>query len=234
MLGRRFVLVAIALLPATGLAQQDAPPRTARLAGNVVADDTGLPIEGASVRLFGTTQTGAATDEQGQFELENVAPGSYFVTGVMAGYALGLAGQLHPAETPTLTELEADSFRHAEIRLTPLGVLSGRIIDLNGRPVQNATISVVRARSGASCSGCRTTTTTTTDANGQYRLAGLPDGRYYVMANTPSSARTPRDASRATGTSATATPAAPPTGTVREPQQPSFTAITYYPGTIFN
>ena len=191
MLGPRFVLVALALLPATVLAQQDAPPRTARLAGTVIADDTGLPIQGASVRLFGTTQTGTATDEQGRFELENVAPGSYFITGVMAGYALGVAGQRHPAETPTLIELEADSFRDAEIRLTPLGVLSGRIIDLNGRPVQNATISVVPARSRASCSACRTTT----DADGQYRLAGLRDGRYYVMASTPATASTPTGAS---------------------------------------
>ena len=234
MLGARFVLVALALLPATVLAQQDAPPRTARLAGTVVADDTGLPIEGASVRLFGTTQTGAPTDEQGRFELENVAPGSYFVTGVMAGYALGVAGQRHPAETPTLIELEADSFRHAEIRLMPLGVLSGRIIDLNGRPVQNATVSVVRARSGASCSGCRTTTTSTTDADGQYRLAGLPDGRYYVMASTPGSAGTPGNASTSNRTSAPATPAtrpSPQSVSVRGQLQPSAAAITYYPGT---
>src|SRR5688572_29324082 len=89
-------LAASALLPATVLAQQDAPPRTARLAGTVIADNTGLPIEGASVRLFGITQTGTATDELGRFELENVAPGSYFITGVMAGYALGVAGQRHP------------------------------------------------------------------------------------------------------------------------------------------
>jgi hypothetical protein len=209
MVGPRFVLVALALLPATVLAQQDAPPRTARLAGTVIADDTGLPIEGASVRLFGATQTAAATDELGRFELENIAPGSYFITGVMAGYALGVAGQRHPADTPTLVDLQAGSLRNAEIRLTPLGVLSGRIIDTDGRPVQKATISVVPARGRGPCPACRTAT----DAGGQYRIAGLPDGRYYVMASTPRPRTQPQTSSD-----------------LGLPQPPSV-ASTYYPGT---
>lgn len=195
-----------ALLPA----QQSAVAQgSSTLTGVILADDTGLPIPNASIRVFDRLVQGASSDAEGRFEITGITPGSHLVTAVTAGYALATTGQRYPSDTPSLVEFQARAVRSVEIRLTPLGVIAGTILDEQGRPVAAAEVIASRAQTRGECRDCRAIT----DRDGRYRLTGLSDGRYHVMAIAP----VPGDAQRAARSSV-----APPTG-----------AITYYPGTAF-
>ena len=100
--------VMVALGGATLPAQQPgAAPEPARLTGIVLADDSGLPIANASVRVMGGETRAAVTGEDGRFEVGSIPPGSHLVSAAMAGYALGTAGQRHPADVPTLLEFQS-------------------------------------------------------------------------------------------------------------------------------
>ena len=214
------VAVMVALGGATIPAQQAAAaPEPARLTGIIFADDTGLPISNASVRVLGREFQTTTTGEDGRFEIARVPPGSHLVAAVAAGYAVGTAGQRHPTDTPTLVEFQSRAILSVEIRLTPLGVITGTILDEQGQPAVSAEVVAARTQTRDGCNrGCRTVT----DGEGRYRLTGLRDGRYHVMAIAPAS----RGAARTTTREATSpTPGAP--SSVAPPTRP----ITYYPGT---
>lgn len=57
-----------------------------KIAGTVTDEQTGDPLPGAQVLIVGTTM-GAATNEQGQYFILNVPPGSYTVRVTFMGYA---------------------------------------------------------------------------------------------------------------------------------------------------
>src|SRR6185503_10881105 len=69
-----------------------------------------------------------------------------------------------------------------QLKLTPQSVIIGRVYDQDGDPVENAQVQVMRytyPRSGRQLS---TVGTGTTNDLGEYRVAGLAPGRYYVSA----------------------------------------------------
>jgi len=217
-----FAVTAMVVIGGTTIPAQQpgAAPEPARLTGIVLADDTGLPIANASVRVTGGETRAAVTGEDGRFEVDNIPPGSHLVSAVMAGYMLGTAGQRHPADVPTLVEFQSRSVRNVEIRLTPLGIISGTVVDEKGQPVAGAEIVVSRVHSREGCRGCRAVT----DAGGRYRLTGLRDGRYRVVAFAPP-----------TGTTAAGDAAAPvrpaPIRSQAAGVAPPARPLTYYPGT---
>ena len=59
------------------------------------------------------------------------------------------------------------------IRLTPTGAITGRVTDSEGNPVESASVSAMGGRGGGSGM---------TDDKGQFRIGGLPPGRYNVLA----------------------------------------------------
>src|SRR6185503_1926865 len=69
-----------------------------------------------------------------------------------------------------------------QLKLTPQGVIIGRVYDQDGDPVENAQVQVMRytyPRGGRQLS---TVGTGSTNDLGEYRVAGLAPGRYYVSA----------------------------------------------------
>lgn len=67
------------LVPGLALAQ------TAKISGTVVEAETGDPLPGANVRLEGTTK-GAATNQNGEYTIFQVQPGTYTVVVSFVGY----------------------------------------------------------------------------------------------------------------------------------------------------
>ena len=60
-----------------------------------------------------------------------------------------------------------------ELQLTPVGILSGRVVGPNGSPVGGSVVHVSR--------GARTLKTLTTDENGRFRFVNLENGEYSVL-----------------------------------------------------
>jgi protocatechuate 3,4-dioxygenase beta subunit len=65
------------------------------------------------------------------------------------------------------------------------GVITGRIIDSNGEPVKGATVLALSSRFGPDGRELLRSGTTSTDEKGQYRLAELIPGNYFLRASNP-------------------------------------------------
>lgn len=130
-----------------------APITTGDLRVRVRDDETGAPIEDATVRLHDRV---ARTDAAGEAGFAGIEAGHIVVSAEREGY---LRGAIE-------VELPRASAVTAELRLAPVttGDIVGRVVNASdGSPVQGATIRAP----GASA---------TTDADGYFRLAGLAAG----------------------------------------------------------
>jgi hypothetical protein len=209
---RAVALAALASMTADGLegAGRQATADMGRISGRVSAAGTGEPIPGATIRLAGTRGSRTTTsDADGYYEIEEVPPGYYLLSAVSADYAIGVHGQRDPADRPRSFELRAREFvGQVDVQLTPLGRISGRILDGEGRPAASVGVSVVRWARTVTDVPVQAGGSTRTGADGTFSISGLHAGTYYVLAGIPS----------------TPIPAAPPAPF-------GLAAVTYYPGT---
>ncbi|MCX5415565.1 S8 family serine peptidase [Streptomyces sp. NBC_00059] len=129
------------------------------LLGTVTSE--GVPVSGATVELDGPMNALADTRADGTYRLPKLMVGDYTVKVTKYGYT--------PAEsTATVTE-GATTTRDLNLTTAPTGTLSGTVRTLSG-PEAGARIEV---------SGAPADTSTTTAADGTYRLQ-LPAGSYQV------------------------------------------------------
>jgi hypothetical protein len=155
-------------------------------------------VGGARVFLFrgdDDPEYHAITDEQGRFLFADLAAGDYKLSASRQGFVetgavirrIESTDGERPGEPVTLRSGERRT--GFELRMTPAGVISGRVLDALGEPV--AGIAMAPAR--ITYSGRRRTMTgmgrhsvatsfVFTNDRGEYRLYGLLPGRYYVVA----------------------------------------------------
>jgi protocatechuate 3,4-dioxygenase beta subunit len=160
---------------------------TGRIAGRVVAADTGAPVRRADVHLI-APEAGvrrALTDAEGRFDFRDLPAGRFSLNATKTGYMTVHYGQLRAFEQGRPIELaDKQVMTRANIALPRGGVISGRITDEFGAPVTEAMISVMR-RSWANGRRRLMVAGRSTQTNdlGQYRVYGLPPGEYYVSAS---------------------------------------------------
>jgi hypothetical protein len=148
----------------------------ASVEGSVTSSATGRPIAGALVVLEGGTDSYVAqTDSAGRYQMKDVLAGSYTARSEREGF--GAAARVAPRCTVAAEAVRVD------LRMVPLGAISGRITDADGDPIPNAFVEALRY---AYPQGKRELTPVRqirADDRGEYRLAGLPPGRYFVRAS---------------------------------------------------
>jgi Carboxypeptidase regulatory-like domain len=179
-----FLIVAGALW----LSAQVVEPKGGSVAGRVVNSVTGQPLPDLHLTLSplgqGTGST-ASTDAQGNFSFGHVKPGRYTLRGSKAGYANMAYGTTEIGNRGRVLMVGPDqSVTDLEYRLTPLGVIQGKVVNRRGEPVQGVTIACGFVDSY----GAPTTMEplkNATDERGEYRLPDMPAGRYYVQAVPP-------------------------------------------------
>jgi hypothetical protein len=192
------------------------PIMNARVAGRVVDAGTGAPVAGALVMLLPVEQPfppgamaspQAPTDANGEFSLERVWAGRFRVQIQKSGFAA--ARELLDGQTLDISA--GQSIGGITFTLTRAGVIAGRIVDASGEPAAQVMVHALRRATGdtGQSSGARTMQMAQTNDLGEFRLAGLPEGRYVVIA-------TPRPQ--------------PPFAQV-SPGRSTVPAPTYYPGT---
>jgi hypothetical protein len=195
------LLAQIALLTAL-LVPLQAPPRGARITGRVI-DATGAALPNARVVAESRSSRIAivrdvTTDAVGSFVLDNIPPGSYLVRAERAGYVNDApAGYARPV--PLSINIDSGRTYPIMLRLVRTGSITGRIYDIDRRPVPRSEVLLLSARYGGF--GQRILTRVIiqspdgypaiqTDEQGEYRVTGLPPGQYYVRAAYPSPATT--------------------------------------------
>jgi hypothetical protein len=194
------VRVALALATAIWILPACAQTPAASIEGQVISLKTGAPLRDAAVTLNGPyakavldpedhplpSPVRIVSGDQGRFAFHNLAAGNYSIgaghTGFESGgyYAYHVAVELLPVG-------EGQQVRDIVIKLAPLGVIAGKVVDEAGRPLQNARITVYRYSGGewlrAIQAGEPTQFGYTNDL-GEYRAA-LRSGPYIVSAAYP-------------------------------------------------
>jgi hypothetical protein len=162
------------------------PQGTAVISGRVLTADTGRPVKRARVIVSGGGRGGrtATTDDQGRYQVAELAGGSYTVTASKTGFVDGVFGQRRPLQPGTpVVVAEAQALANVDLRLTRGGVITGRVTDEDGEALARALVTVQRYQY---LRGERQLTPAggdQTDDRGQYRVFGLPPGDYYVSAS---------------------------------------------------
>lgn len=171
-LGR--ILLAAAAACAIAAAQTGSRP--AGVDGTVVNALTGEPLSKAHVSLKASIQGtlrkyGAMANEQGRFSIKGIEPGNYRTSVDLPGF---LFAPQRAEDNGHVDVAEHASVSNLKLRLIPQGVIAGHLLDANGDPVEGAVVSAVR--------GARYVGQQRTDAAGEFRISGLPAGKYLVEA----------------------------------------------------
>ena len=193
--------------------QQNAPPPTGMILGQVVDAGTGRPVPGAVVSLTSSPVASAAgvtnaadfiemsaaqtpsvptrviADGEGRFVFRNLAKGRYSFSASAPGYLVGGYGQKR-AGGPTLPlELEAsEKILDAVFRMWKSATISGTVLDEVGEPVVGAFVRTLRRGFAGGRTRWTLTLGATTDDRGIYRISGLQPGDYSVaLASSTSS-----------------------------------------------
>jgi 5-hydroxyisourate hydrolase-like protein (transthyretin family) len=125
----------------------------------------------------------ATTDQNGVYRIASVAAGSYQVMAAAPGYVLSDANNYRPASVVVLGEDE--NVDNVNFSLVRGGVITGKVVDADGRPVILTSVSVYRLDVMEKQSSPRALypeATGQTDDRGIYRIFGLAPGKFKVAA----------------------------------------------------
>jgi uncharacterized GH25 family protein len=214
-----FALLATVLAAQTSTTQ--APPKESEncvVQGQVVLEPGGQGLKKATIQVFSEDKQElsyvALTDTEGHFKIEDVKPGRYAMRVDRNGF---LQAGKHPSrfKTQPLTLKRGQEVKDLVFRMQPAAVITGKIVDADGDPVQRANVEVISQVSGHGSS--QAYGYERTNDLGEYRVSGLPPGQYLVLAQA-------WWASAATASPGNENPDSSKTETVYAP--------TYYPGTM--
>jgi hypothetical protein len=166
----RTVLFSIATLCLCGA---DDPARYT-IQGTVVNAVTGEPLRMAAVALQGArSQDNNASlnaDAGGRFTISDLPAGDYNVSASKQGFAP--TAPVHVALGPGENDVT--------IKLLPFGRITGTVVDDAGDPILNASIQLFRAAIQGGRRVIQPASHSTTNDLGEYHVASLPPGRYFV------------------------------------------------------
>jgi protocatechuate 3,4-dioxygenase beta subunit len=162
----------------------DKPPEPCRLEGLVVNAVTGEPLGKALVVLEDARgnrdsrpSSTTATGPDGRFAMSGIPPGKYTVRAERSGY---IARNRDSDERLTLAA--GQRMTDLKIRLTPSGVISGKVLDEDGDAIEGARVMAVRNRYNKGTKQLLIVGYSTANDLGEFRLTGLVAGRYFIVA----------------------------------------------------
>ncbi|HEU4434252.1 MAG TPA: hypothetical protein VFR51_12800 [Pyrinomonadaceae bacterium] len=177
-------LVALCLIVHAQNPAQKAQSGSSSISGKVTMKGSGVPGILIGARQAQQSPRGvpppiATTDQQGNYKLSNLAPGQYeIVTG---------APQFVLTSTEPIRRLivgEGETIENIDFTLVRGGVITGKVVDADGKPVIDEQIEVFPAGHMGTAMPY-TFTTIGTDDRGIYRIFGLAPGKYKVAAGSP-------------------------------------------------
>lgn len=175
------VCILLLLIPIVGVRSQGPVDKAANstISGKVTVGGKGLP--GIVVALavsdqyrsnFRPTRFRSTTDQDGNYRITNVPPGSYDVIAASPTYV--------PTEyRKSLIVNKNEKVENIDITLERGGVITGKVIDADGRPVIEETVYLSATKTTRPLPYLRNVRT---DDRGIYRAYGVPAGSYTVSA----------------------------------------------------
>lgn len=183
-----FLFAAASLVAQQAPAPAVAPPRTPVVSGKVINTAGGEGVRKATVLL--RSQNGpngisyaAEADGNGSFRIEDVDPGKYAVSAERQGFMLHVSGA-PGAPPPTITVEKDQPVEGVTIRLDPLGVITGKVVDEDGDPVRGAMVQTMTYRYISGKRQLATGQRVMANEKGEYRLYDLRPGTYYLYSGS--------------------------------------------------
>lgn len=176
-------------------------------------------IEKNSVNMMGQDNAAysAVTDAEGKFRIENIEAGEYRAQHQKTGFVSGRGGAFSMS-TSTLKLAPGEKLNSLRYYLMPQAIVTGHVLDDEGEPVQGASVMLMRPMYMRGTRHMVPTGQVQTNDRGEYRIIGVPAGKYQIRA----------DLGRASLPGTPAAPAATP-----QPGAPRMAFVsTYYPNAL--
>ncbi|MFZ0418855.1 MAG: carboxypeptidase-like regulatory domain-containing protein [Candidatus Sulfotelmatobacter sp.] len=206
-----------------------APALRALVAGTVTKDPGSEPLKKALIELIAESQNSggnytALSGADGGFRIENIVPGRYRLFVERTGYQ-EIDKQHRRSEGRVLTLSAGQELKDLVIRLQAAAVVEGRVTDEDGDPMPEAQVAVLRQTFASGRSHWEQAAAERTNDLGEYRIAGLAAGNYFVSVTPPPDFRSLIE------TTGNAPAAEIHSGPPSEKPVPAAYQTTYYPGT---
>lgn len=187
-----WALLLLCVMAYRATAQSQKATRTPRkdecsIAGMVVKLAGSEPLKRAIIQLESTDDRthsiSTVTDASGHFQLKGIDAGRYRLKVLRHGFVTQEYGQKTPDDPGSaLTLRPGQDVKDLLFRLIPSAVIAGRIIDEDGEPLPWAQVSALREVYAEGKRKLAPETMVATSDRGEYRLFGLPPGRYFISA----------------------------------------------------
>ncbi|MGB7760592.1 MAG: carboxypeptidase-like regulatory domain-containing protein [Bryobacteraceae bacterium] len=203
-----FRYIAPIFLGVAAMAQPPADQKAATIEGTVINSVTKVPLRKVEVTLTNgeitqemaammqqfkpggpaqespkvTTKTlSATTDAAGKFRFDNVAPGTYWLTGKKAGFEDGTYSG--SGDEGSLRISAGQESVQADLKLVPYGTLSGMVVDEDGEPFPSATVTALRYGFQTGRRRTMMADAAQTNNKGEFSLSKIPPGHYFLCAD---------------------------------------------------
>jgi len=186
----RSLALAFFILTAFVFTSAQEPASTAHassIAGTVVKEPGSQPLKKVLVQVVAENQKEGgnytvSTDADGRFHIEHVVPGRYRIFIERPGF-VGVNGHGLKSDVNVFTVQAGQAVEDLLFRMLPTAVISGRITDEDGDPMSGVRVVAQKKKPGKSTR--ESVGTEATNDLGEYRLAGLFAGQYWIVAMPP-------------------------------------------------
>ena len=190
------VLIALSVLWAPHVRAQNGalPQDKCTIGGTVIDAVSGEPLKGAVVKLAGTAMPNdpapaapsvfASTDSNGRFAFEGLSAGRYLLLASHDGYVKSQFGDLRGKS------LLLSPGRHVNdvvVRLLPNSSISGHITNEAGKPLRGVSVQAMKSSYLRGRHELHDVARAVTSEAGEYRITGLPPGKYCLYIKPPAS-----------------------------------------------
>lgn len=192
--------------PANGAARAAATeaekPKPGVIEGRVLNGKSGEPLRRATVTLRNNQSPGpfvnagparvdspyvVSTDAEGKFRLDGVEPGTYRLSADRQGFIRSEYG----AQASSLSGLgtavrvsPGSELKNLDVKLTPHAVVAGRVFDEEGEPLANVRVTALQRRYMQGKKQMVPVGGAQTNDIGEFRVAGLRPGSYWISAES--------------------------------------------------
>jgi hypothetical protein len=173
------------------------PQEKCTIAGTVIDAVSEQPLKGAEVRLRGISgasapasqapsqSTSASTDVSGRFAFEGLSAGRYLLLASHVGYVNNGRDNAE-VRGKWLLLSSGQHVNGIVLRLTPNGGIAGHITNEAGKPIR-VSVQALKSSYPRGRRELHEVAHAPTNDAGEYQIAGLAPGKYYIRAKPPGS-----------------------------------------------